>query len=173
MSEVNELKIKGFLSKLPSGAKQFLMVFLLVLSFGYVTGLVYLNKSTGVSTVGVEEQYLGNENDLDALEMKFKKPEKAILTLVHGHVVSFSLIFFALGGIFLFSSYSDSLKKVLTIEPLLSTVTTFGGIWLMWLGYGWMKYVIMISGTLMHISFAILVVLILRDLWKEQDEKKA
>ena len=167
MSEVNELKLTGVLGKLPAGAKQFLMVFLLVLSFGYVTGLLYLNKSTGVSTTGVEEQYLGNENDLDAVEMKFKKPEKAILTLVHGHVVSFSLIFFALGGIFLFSSYNDSVKKVLTIEPLLSTVTTFGGVWLMWLGYGWMKYIIMISGTLMHVSFVVLVVLLIRDLLKK------
>ena len=167
MSEVNELDLTGLLGKLPKWAKQFLMVFVLVLSFGYVTGLVYLNKSTGVSTTGVEEQYLGNENDLDAVEMKFKKPEKAILTLVHGHVVSFSLIFFALGGIFLFSSYNDSLKKVLAIEPLLSTVTTFGGIWLMWLGYGWMKFVIMISGTLMHVSFVVLVVLLIRDLLKK------
>ncbi len=169
MNEVEELNISGLLGKLPKWAKQFLTVFVLVLSFGYVTGLVYISKSTGVSSGGIEEQYLGNENDLDALEMKFKKPEKAILTLVHGHVVSFSLIFFALGGIFMFSSYSNFLKKVLTIEPLLSTVTTFGGIWLMWLGYGWMKYVVMISGTLMHVSFAVLVVLVLRDLSRKNE----
>ena len=37
--------------------------------------------------------------------------EKAILTLVHGHVISFSFIFFILGGLMLLTSYSLGLKK--------------------------------------------------------------
>ena len=156
----------GGLEKLPKLVKSFLAVFILVLSFGYGTGLVYLNASSGLSSTGVEEQYLGNENDENADEMKFKKPEKAVLTLVHGHVISFGLIFFTLGGIFMFSSYNDSLKGFLTIEPLISTVTTFSGIWLMWVGWSWVKYVIIVSGSLMHLSFIALVTLTLRDLFK-------
>lgn len=160
----NELNFDGTLQTLPLFVKQFLIVFIGVLSFGYATGLVYLNSSTGTSPKGIQEQYIGNEEDEDAEEMKFKKPEKAVLTLVHGHVISFGLIFFAMGGLFLFSSYSVFVKKILTIEPLLSTVTTFGGIWLLWYGIDWFKYVIIVSGSLMHLSFLTMVILLLRDL---------
>ena len=160
----------GGLTRLPQFVKSFLVVFIVVLSFGYTAGLVYLNGTSGISPTGVQEQYLGNEDDEEAEEMKFKKPEKAVLTLVHGHVISFGLIFFSLGGIFLFSSYSNTLKGLLTIEPLISTITTFGGIWIMWYGVSWFKYVLIVSGSLMHVSFVLLVILTLRDLLK-QDQK--
>ena len=163
---MNQSYFEGGLQRLPQLAKSFLVVFIMVMSFGYGAGLVYLNATAGLSSTGVEEQYLGNEADEEAEEMKFKKSEKAILTLVHGHVISFGLIFFTLGGIFLFSSYSNTLKGILTIEPLISTVTTFGGIWIMWYGVSWFKYVLMVSGAFMHLSFVLLVVLTLRDLLK-------
>jgi hypothetical protein len=143
------------------------MVFIGILSFGYGTGLVYLNSTSGLSPIGIQEQYIGNEADEEAKEMKFKKPEKAILTLVHGHVISFGLIFFVMGGMMLFSSYGMGLKKFLAIEPLISTVTTFGGIWLMWYGVDWFKYVIIVSGSLMHLSFVTMVILLIRDLLKK------
>ena len=161
------INFDGVLQNLPSFAKHFLIVFIGVLSFGYATGLVYLNSTSGVSPTGIQEQYIGNEADEEAEEMKFKKPEKAILTLVHGHVISFGLIFFAMGGMMLFSSYGMGVKKFLAIEPLVSTVTTFGGIWLMWYGVDWFKYVIIVSGSLMHLSFATMVILLLRDLLKK------
>tara|TARA_R110002050_G_scaffold97893_3_gene203436 strand:- start:29087 stop:29590 length:504 start_codon:yes stop_codon:yes gene_type:complete len=163
-----EIQIENVLATLPTTVKRFLLVFIGVLSFGYGTGLVYLNSSTGVSPQGIEEQYVGNEADENALEMKFKKPEKAILTLVHGHVISFGLIFFVLGGMFLFSSYPLPLKKFLAIEPLISTVTTFAGIWLVWSGVVWFKYIILVSGSLMHLSFGVMVVLLVRDLLKKE-----
>ncbi len=154
----------GLLSKLPQEIKTFLLIFLVTLSFGYIAGVVYISKTSGVSPNEVEEQYRGNEDNEDAEEMKFKKSERAILTLVHGHVITFSLIFLVLGGLFFLTSYPLSLKKVLAFEPLISTVTTFGGVWLMWYGLTWMKYVVMISGTLMHLSFGTLVFLIAKDL---------
>ena len=47
------------------------------------------------------------------------------------------------------------------IEPNVSLVVTFGGLWLLWLGYTWVKYVIMISGILMHLSLILMVVTLL------------
>lgn len=162
-----KIEIQGVLECLPSVVKKFLFVFLLVLSFGYGTGLYYLNKESGVSAQGVEEQYLGNEENEEAEEMKFKMSEKALLTLVHGHVISFGLIFFLLGGMFMFSSYSNNLKLWLGVEPLISTITTFLGVWLLWYDFIWVKYVVIVSGTLMHVSFICLVTLIARDLLKK------
>lgn len=162
-----EINLDGLLYRLPSWAKKFILIFVLVLSFGYAVGLVYLSKSSGVSPTSVEQNYLGNDSDLDAEEMKFKMPEKAVLTLVHGHVISFSLIFFSLGGLLMCSSQKVWVKNLFAIEPLVSTVTTFGGIWLMWWGVVWMKYVVILSGTLMHISFVVMVVLVLRDVLRK------
>ena len=45
----------------------------------------------------IETHYLGNENDEDAEIMKFKKNEREILTIVHGHILSMSVIFFFIG----------------------------------------------------------------------------
>jgi len=46
------------------------------------------------------------------------------------------------------------------IEPNVSLVVTFG-LWLLWLGHTWVKYVIMISGILMHLSLILLAVTLL------------
>jgi len=159
-----EIQVQGVLSQLPISVKSFLTVFVLVMSFGYGVGVKYIITTSGTSPTSLQQNYLGNEGDEQAEEMKFKKPEKAILTLVHGHVVSFALIFGSMGLMFLFSSYSPSLVRFLAIEPLISTITTFGGIWLIWLGYGWVKYIVILSGTLMHLSFLTLVILLLLDL---------
>jgi hypothetical protein len=39
------------------------------------------------------------------------------------------------------------------IEPFLSIILTFGGIYLLWSGIAWFKYVIIFSGILMTFSF--------------------
>ena len=50
------------------------------------------------------------------------------------------------------------------IEPMISLITTFGGLWLLWNGVLWMKYIIMVSGILMHLSFVLIVFLLLKEL---------
>jgi hypothetical protein len=52
----------------------------------------------------------------------------------------------------------------LTMEPLLSVILTFGGIYFMWSGILWMKYVVMVSGLLMTSSFGISVIIVLYQL---------
>lgn len=161
---MNDINIHGTLQKLPKHAKLFLSIFVLVLSFGYGVGVLYISKTSGISIQTIQENYLGNEDQIEAKEMKFKKPEKAILTLVHGHVISFALIFGIIGFMLLFSSYPKPVLRLLTIEPQISVITTFGGIWLIWVGIHWFKYVVMVSGLLMHISFTLISILLLLDL---------
>jgi len=85
--------------------------------------------------------------------MKFKKNEREILTVVHNHMVSLSVIFFLLGLILSTTSINKKLKYFLMIEPFVSIVLTFGGIYLLWSGITWFKYIIIISGTFMTLSF--------------------
>jgi hypothetical protein len=161
------LELHGKIHALPKTAKLLIGFFIITLSFGYFTGLRFVNENTNNTTQGIEEHYLGNEDNEDAEIMRFKKSEKEIITTVHNHVVSMSLIFLALGGILLITSINPVLKKFLIVEPFISIVLTFGGIWLMWSGVLWLKYVIICSGILLTITFTTSILLILVQLFKK------
>ncbi|MBT8178534.1 MAG: hypothetical protein KJO68_05335, partial [Eudoraea sp.] len=47
------------------------------------------------------------------------------------------------------------LKIFLTLEPFFSVVFTFGGIYLLWMGHLWMKYIVMVSGLLMTLTYIV------------------
>ena len=150
--------------------RNLLIAFVITLSFGYATGMYYLTLTSGLQTQSIEENYLGNEADEAALEMKFKKPEKEVVSIIHSHVISFSLIFLAIGGLLLLTSYPPRLKSILVIEPFISIILTFGGIWLMWQGVAWMKYVIIISGTFMNLAYVVTAGLVLVALWRPREK---
>lgn len=154
----------GLLLKLPSGIKWFIGTFVLVLSIGFSTGLLFVSQTTATSTSGLVENYLGNEEDQEAEVMKFKKGEREMLTIVHTHILSMSLIFFLLGILVWMTKIPHRSKMFLTMEPLLSVILTFGGIYFMWSGILWMKYVVMVSGFLMTSSFGISVIIVLYQL---------
>ncbi len=161
------MQLHGKIQELPKPAKLLVGFFILTLSFGFYTGLFFVNENTESTVSGVEEHYLGNEADEDALEMKFKKAEKEIITTVHNHVTSMSIIFLLLGSILLLTSIPKGLKKFLIIEPFISILLTFGGIWVLWSGVLWFKYIIMFSGMLLTLTFTTSVVLILIQLFKK------
>ena len=161
------MQLNGLIHQLPTQAKTLLLCFILALSFGFYSGLFFVRENTNNTFQGIEEQYMGNEADEEALEMKFKKPLKEIVTLVHNHVLSMSVIFFLIGAILLLTSISPLLKKILIIEPFISLVLTFGGIWVMWSGVTWFKYIIMFSGILMTLTYTISVIVILTQLFKK------
>ena len=146
----------------------FLIMFIMCLSVGYATGMYYISISSGFTGQSVSENYLGNEDDEEAEIMKFKMKEKEVLSIVHSHVISFSLIFLALGFLLFHSSFSEKLIAFLAIEPFVSIILTFGGIWLMWKGLDWMKYIVIFSGTLMHFIFISSATLVMVDLIKKR-----
>ncbi|RXP57035.1 hypothetical protein EC396_06925 [Lutibacter sp. HS1-25] len=149
------MQLHGLIHQFPKELKLLILVFISVLSIGFYGGISFVNNTTSMNAKGVETHYLGNEDDEDAEIMKFKKNEREILTLVHGHILSLSVIFFLLSLILTTTSINKKLKYFLMVEPFLSIVFTFGGIYLMWSGITWFKYVIMISGTFMTLSFLI------------------
>ncbi|WP_425235768.1 hypothetical protein [Ulvibacterium sp.] len=135
-------------------------IFLVVLSIGFLSALQFVSITTEASPKGIQENYLGNEEDLEAEEMKFKKNEKQLLNIIHSHILSMGLIFFTLALLVTTTPIKGFFRQFLLFEPLLSVLTTFGGIYFLWKGILWMKYVVMISGGLMTISFVISVIVI-------------
>ena len=59
------------------------------------------------------------------------------------------------------------LKKILIIEPFISIVLTFGGIWMLWKDIAWMKYIVMCSGILLTITFSLSVLIVIQQLLKK------
>lgn len=154
------MQFSGTIHLLPKNVKVFIALFLIAISCGYFTGLSFLTRTTSLMPDGIEKHYIGNEDEEDAGEMIFKKSEREILNIIHTHVLSFSLIFFALGSILITTSVNQKLKTFLLIEPFVSIILTFGGIWILWKEILWFKYVVMLSGILLTTSFILIVCLI-------------
>lgn len=158
------MNFHGYLPSLPRGIRLFLSAFIVILSIGFFTGLLFVSQTESMSSDGVVENYLGNEDKPEAEIMKFKKSEREMLNIVHTHVLSISFIFFMLGILVWGTTLSEPLKRFLTIEPFVSILLTFGGIYLMWKGILWMKYVVLISGAFMTATFIVASLIVLYQL---------
>lgn len=155
------MQYNGLLLNFPKEIKIFIACFVVVLSVGFFTGLFFVSETDSSNPAGMEKNYLGNEDDENAPVMKFKKSEREMLTIVHTHILSMCMIFFLLGGLVWITKASKKLKLFLTIEPFFSVVLTFGGIYLLWTGVLWMKYIVMFSGFLMTATFVVAAMLVL------------
>lgn len=158
------MQLNGLIYKLPKELKLLIGAFIVVLSIGFYTGLLFVDETSSANPKGIEEQYLGNESDEDVVVMKFKKSDKEMLTLVHNHILSMSIIFFLLGGILSITKLNRRLKLFLIVEPFLSVILTFGGLYFLWSGAFWMTYIVMFSGIFMTLSFTIAVIIIIYQL---------
>ena len=159
------MQLNGLIFSFPKELKLFVAAFVVVLSIGFFTGLLFVNETTSANPNGIEEQYLGNELDEEATVMKFKKSEKEMLTLVHNHILSMSIIFFLVGLLLSTTKLSRKLKTFLMVEPFISVVLTFGGIFMLWKGFLWMKYIVAFSGALMTLTFTVSILIILYQLF--------
>lgn len=147
------MQLNGLILTLPKEIKLLIGAFIIVLSIGFYTGLLFVGETSSANPNGIEEQYLGNEDDEDAAVMRFKKSPQEMLTLVHNHILSMSIIFFLVGGIISITKLNKKLKLFLIVEPFISVILTFGGLYLLWTGLLWMKYIVMLSGILMALTF--------------------
>ncbi len=160
------MELHGRIHDLPGYVKLFIAAFVIVLSVGYVTGLQFVRQTDSVDPAGLEENYLGNEDsEEDITVLKFRKSEREMLTILHTHILSISFIFFFMGGLVAITSLSPKWKTFLMVEPFISIILTFGGIWLMWKGLLWMKYIVMVSGTLMTAVYVISAFAVLQQLF--------
>jgi hypothetical protein len=158
------MQLNGLIVTLPKEIKLLIGAFIITLSIGFYTGLLFVGETSTANPHGIEEQYLGNEDDENAEVMRFKKSDKEMLTLVHSHILSMSIIFFLLGSIVSITKLKKKLKLFLIVEPFLSVVFTFGGLYFLWTGILWMKYIVMFSGILMTLTFTASVLVILKQL---------
>ncbi len=161
------MQLNGLILTFPKEIKLLIGAFIIVLSIGFYTGLLFVSETSSANPNGIEEQYLGNEADEDATVMRFKKSDKEMLSIVHSHILSMSIIFFLLGLILSITKLNKKAKLFLMIEPFFSVILTFGGLYFLWKGMLWMKYVVMFSGMLMTLTFTLSMAIILFQLFRK------
>lgn len=154
------MRIRARIREFPSEIRLLIGVYLVVTSIGFLSALQFVNVTTEGTPQGIEENYLGNEEDLEAEEMKFAKSEKQILNIVHTHMLGMGMLFFILVLLVALTPLKGFFRKLLLLEPLISVLLTFGGIYFLYKGILWMKYVVMASGLLMTLSYVLAVAVV-------------
>ena len=142
----------------------FLTVFNLVV--GVSIGLFYVAYTTNFTPSGTSEHYSGSivDDNFD-IPNKYPKPISELLNTTHNHIISMTFIFLVLGAIFFFNSVITGIfKTILLVEPFLSIIVTFGGIWLIRFVNVNFSYLVILSGTLMYLSFFIMAFTIFYEL---------
>ncbi|WOD42532.1 hypothetical protein [Hwangdonia lutea] len=162
------MQLNGLIFTLPKEIKLLIGAFIIVLSIGFFTGLLFVGETSSTNPNGIEEQYLGNEDDENATVMRFKKSDQEMLTLVHNHILSMAIIFFLVGLLVAITNLNNKLKLFLIVEPFVSVMLTFGGLYLLWKGMLWMKYIVMFSGILMTLTYSLSVLIILKQLFQKR-----
>ena len=143
--------------------------FLLVLTLGYTIGLLFVEHTTSGTPKGMSENFRGSPEDSQSTELKYAKTPDEMYIFLHNHILSLSLVLFAVGGIFYFhSTPSGLLKDFLIVEPFVAIITTFGGIWLMRFVSEYFSWLVLLSGISMVVCYFVMVVLIVKELWSRK-----
>jgi hypothetical protein len=153
------------LRNLPKELKLLALLFILSMLFGYGASFILVVDQTSLSPSGIEENYNGNEDIDEAATIKFRKSKFEMLTSIHSHVFTLSLIFLATGTMAYLTGLPHRLKTFLIVEPLLSLIITFSSLIFLWHGHLPFRYLAFLSGALMHSTFVVTLLLLIRELY--------
>ncbi|MEE9430324.1 MAG: hypothetical protein V3V16_04740, partial [Melioribacteraceae bacterium] len=123
--------------------------------------LVFLFHTTSFSPSFATERIADNTNNFEedfGIDESSTKSVGELLMTTHNHILGFSFIFFFVGAIFYFNSIiTDFWKMFLIIEPLISTVISFGSLLaIRFLDFNFIILTIL-SAVLMYSSFFVMV----------------
>lgn len=135
----------------PQPIKKLVFTFALVSFLGVVVGGVMIEVTTHLTPQGVVEQYKGNAKSgiKSTEEIKFPKPLKDMLITTHNHILGLSSLFFIMGLLYLATGRGSWLHIFISVEPLISLILTFGGLWIVRYLWSPFVYIVIFSGTLM------------------------
>lgn len=147
------------LTELEIGLKKFLVYYLVTIIIGILVGLVFLGSTTNYSLGGTVEHMRGSEkNDDFDIPESYPKPAAELLMTTHNHIMGFAFLILSVGVIFYFNaSITGFWKFFLMIEPLISSVVTFGSIWLIRFVHPGFIWLTVVSAVLLYLSLFIMI----------------
>lgn len=148
----------------PSPFKKLVFTYVLIVFIGVVVGGIMIEVTTHLTPKGVVEQYNGiNESQMETAEvMKFPKSVQDMLITTHNHILGLSSIFLIVGFLYLLSVDVKGLQIAIALEPLISLLLTFGGLWVVRYVWDPFVYIVIISGILMIGCFAWMSLVIMK-----------
>lgn len=152
----------------PERYKKLVFTFVSIAFIGVVFGSVLIEATTHMTPRGVVEQYNGiSKSRMDqASEMKFPKPLKDMLITTHNHILGLSPLFLIVGLLYL-QVGEEKWRVAVAMEPLISLIVTFGGLWIMRYLWAPFVYLVILSGTLMVGCYAWMSIAIMRECFRK------
>lgn len=160
------------LRTLPPAVRRLALAFLLTVTVGFTLGVFFVDHTTKSKPSGIAERYRGSESmgvDIEQLpadhDIQYEKSASEILNITHTHILSLGMLFLLVGGIFsLATGIPPALKSFLVIEPFVSLLLTFGGMYLLRYHHPAWSWMIAASGALMTACFYAMIVISVRQL---------
>ena len=150
------------LQTLDKNLKKLLIYYLITLGIGFSLGVLYVYLNSELSSSGMIEQYLGNN---DEWAPKLPKTLQDLVSHTHEHITMFAIIFLSLALIFAYNNTIKGFwKRFLMLEPFVSIIITFGGFFVIRYITTNFSYIIMISSSLMYICFYVMLFVCLYEL---------
>jgi len=150
------------LQTLDKNLKKLLIYYLITLGIGFSLGVLYVYLNSELSSSGMIEHYLGNN---DEWAPKLPKTLQDLVSHTHEHITMFAIIFLSLALIFAYNNTIKGFwKRFLMLEPFVSIIITFGGFFVIRYITTNFSYIIMISSSIMYICFYIMLFVCLYEL---------
>lgn len=147
---MNNLK----LSKLPTRIKLLASTLLCVIGLIYIILVVNIWIDTELKPSIIIEAY----GDMEYIELT----ANAHIDLPHYSLFIFAIPVF----LFMFSSYSDKLKRFMAIFPFVMIIVDVGSMYLIpYLNKVFFSYTLWVAGTCLAITFLLLFIFIQYDMW--------
>lgn len=132
---------------------------------GYTTSLVFVWHTTRLVPAGVANRYRGDNPAVTEGAMRFAKSFAEMLTITHTHLLSMAVIFVLTGcGVTLCSGLSERQRRVLVSEPFAALLVSFTAMWLMRYAHPAFALLLVLSSSVLALTFYLQSYLILRDL---------
>ena len=154
--------MKFHLQEAPLSLKVLFTAFLFLVSIGYTFGLLNIYNNTGFSYTGVVVHYRGSETEKDVPK------EFAVAKLVqenHVHLFGLSMLFLLVGFIFSLTNLPEIIKCFFVAAPFLGMLLDFTSFWLLVFASPFFAWLSILFGSLMAISFFLLIGRPLYEMW--------
>ncbi|NQV18972.1 MAG: hypothetical protein HQ534_10555 [Armatimonadetes bacterium] len=140
--------------------KLLITFFLLCMALAYVVALINVYDKTQFTYNGTAVHYVGDED-----EMIFPKEFPEMVEISHPHLLGMSMMFLLLCSIFVFSSASALLKRIIVIFSFGSIILDLGSAWLIRYVASQFAILMILAGVIMAICFLVMFLIPLKDMW--------